>query len=233
MCNLYFAAGPSNLPSEQSTQEAEPTVYINIRKRQCPLEGTERFSDLSEEEKEAEIRGRRAAIVQEYLAVTGSDNSLQNLLDLCALVAEQRSKDHGVSKDRFWIAKQTQRNLQELCACCAIQVTSVNGPDAPWSSTELKLEQHFGHLRGQFANSQLRTRDYLHASAKKSYQTLLKMQHQSPTLQENLPKRVEKPLSDETFIACSERALNSALRLMAACSEFLGLSFTIGSIGMF
>lgn len=86
MCNLYFAAGPSNLPSEQSTQEAEPTVYINIRKRQCPLEGTERFTDLSEEEKEAEIRGRRAAIVQEYLAVTGSDNSLQNLLDLCALL---------------------------------------------------------------------------------------------------------------------------------------------------
>ena len=118
------------------------------------------------------------------------------------------------------------RALRLLC-------TSVNGPYAPWSSTELKLEQHFGHLRGQFANSQLRTRDYLHASAKKSYQTWLKMQHQSPTLQENLPKRVEKPLSDETFIACSERALNSALRLMAACSEFLGLSFAIGSIGMF
>lgn len=155
------------------------------------------------------------------------------LLDLCELVAEQRSKDHGVSKDRFWIARQTQRNLQELCACCAIQVTSVNGPYAPWSSTELKLEQYFGHLRGQFANSQFRTRDYLHASAKKSYQTLLKMQHQSPTLQENLPKRVEKPLSDETFIACSERALNSALRLMAACSEFLGLGLTIGPIGMF
>lgn len=86
MCNLHFAAGPSNLPSEQSTQEAEPTVYINIKRRQYPLEGTERFTDLSEEEKEAEIRGRRAAIVQEYVAVTGSDNSLQNLLDLCALL---------------------------------------------------------------------------------------------------------------------------------------------------
>jgi len=61
------------------------------------------------------------------------------LLDLCALVAEQRSKDHGVSKDLFWIAKQTQRNLQELCACCALQSMGPmrHGvrPSSSWNST--------------------------------------------------------------------------------------------------
>ena len=61
-------------------------MYITIRRRQVPLEGAQRFTDLSEEEKEAEIRERRAAIVEEYLAVTESDISLQNLLDLCELL---------------------------------------------------------------------------------------------------------------------------------------------------
>ena len=114
------------------------------------------------------------------------------LLDLGELLSEQHSRDHGVSRDRYWIAKQTQRHLQELCACCAIQVTSVNGLYAPWSSTELMLEQFFGQLRGQFANSQFRTRDYLHASAKKSYQTLLTMQRETPMLQDNLPLNPNK-----------------------------------------
>lgn len=86
MGNLHFAAGHSNLPSEQSTQEGERTVHITIRRRQVPLEGAERFTDLREEEKEAEIRERRAAIVEEYLAVNESDISRQNLLDLCALL---------------------------------------------------------------------------------------------------------------------------------------------------
>ena len=61
-------------------------MYICIRRRQDPLEGTERFTDLSEEEKEAEIRERRAAIVEEYLAAAESDISQQNLVDLCALL---------------------------------------------------------------------------------------------------------------------------------------------------
>jgi len=61
-------------------------VHITIRRRQVPLEGAERFTDLREEEKEAEIRERRAAIVEEYLAVNESDISRQNLLDLCALL---------------------------------------------------------------------------------------------------------------------------------------------------
>lgn len=75
-----------NLPSEQSIQEVEPIVYITIRRRQVPLEGAQRFTDLSEEEKEAEIRERRAVLVEQYLAVTQSDFSLQNLMDLCKLL---------------------------------------------------------------------------------------------------------------------------------------------------
>ena len=61
-------------------------MYITTRRRQVPLERAERFTDLREEEKETVIRERRAAIAEEYLAVTGSDSSLQNLLDLCALL---------------------------------------------------------------------------------------------------------------------------------------------------
>lgn len=75
-----------NLPSEQSIREAEPAAYITIRRRQVPLEGAQRFTDLSEDDKEAEIRERRAALVEQYLAVTQSDLSLQNLLDFCKLL---------------------------------------------------------------------------------------------------------------------------------------------------
>ena len=52
-----------------------------------PLEGAERFTDLREDQKETVIRERRAAIVEEYLAVNESDMSRQNLLDLCKLLA--------------------------------------------------------------------------------------------------------------------------------------------------
>jgi len=58
-------------------------VYITIRRRQVPLEGAETFTDLREDQKEAAIRERRAALVEEYQAVNESEISRQNLEDLC------------------------------------------------------------------------------------------------------------------------------------------------------
>ena len=72
------------MPSEQSTQEEVPTVNITVRKRQIPLENASRFSHLSEEEIESQLRGHRASVVREYVDMT--DPSLQRLLELCALL---------------------------------------------------------------------------------------------------------------------------------------------------
>ena len=81
---LTSAAGTPNLPTEQSTEEAEPTVFITVRRRHTPLESAQRLAHLSEEEKENLLRAKRAAIVEEYVTMT--DISLQTLLDLCALL---------------------------------------------------------------------------------------------------------------------------------------------------
>ncbi len=59
-------------------------MLITVRRRQVPLEDAERLSHLSEEEKEAQIRAKRAAVVEEYLTLT--DISLQKLLELCGLL---------------------------------------------------------------------------------------------------------------------------------------------------
>lgn len=59
-------------------------MLITVKRRQIPLESAVRLSHLSEEEKEVQIRARRAAVVEEYLNIT--DMSLQKLLELCSLL---------------------------------------------------------------------------------------------------------------------------------------------------
>ena len=67
----------------------------------------------------------------------------------------------------------------------------------------------------------MRTRDYLHASAKKCYQTLNKLKGGGVQLAGDAPS-LDGPVSDDQFIEVAERSLTSALRLMAVCSEHLG-----------
>ena len=132
------------------------------------------------------------------------------------------------AKGRLWIAKITQNNLQELCGCVVIAATSLGEDETwcPWRSTELVLEQHFGHLRQQFSSSQFRCRDFAHASAKRAWQTLTRQKHEGWSLSPELPKNKQRAVSDEEYITCAERALTAALRLMAVCTQPHGLITT-------
>ena len=71
------------------------------------------------------------------------------LLDLCEVAAIERARQQKIPKSRVWLASTTQKNLQDLCGAVAIACTSLApGEDwAPWRSSELPIEQHFGHLR--------------------------------------------------------------------------------------
>lgn len=124
------------------------------------------------------------------------------------------------NRKRQWIAAQTQHNLQDLCACVAIQMTS--GPTFLFRSSELVLEQWFGFLRGQFTSSQMRCRDFLHASAKKCLQQKLNLKNNPPRLNPKYDESPGEAVTDVEFSQCAERALNSALKLMAVCTECLG-----------
>ena len=145
------------------------------------------------------------------------------LLDLAELCASDMARQWGVPKGRLWLAPQTQQNLQELCGCICIQTTTLEDGQlfAPFRSTELVLEQWFGYLRGQFCSSQFRTRDFLHASSKKSFQTVTKLNKKGPKMSDKVTC-ASKVVSDSDFIECCERALTSSLRLMAVCTEHLG-----------
>ena len=144
------------------------------------------------------------------------------LLDLAELVAKDTSSRLKVSKTRVWLAKKTQTHLQELCGCIVIQFTTLDQPWLPWRASELVLEQYFGFVRGQFQTSQFRTRDYIHASAKKAWQCKSRLKSNPPALTPDFPPEAWKAVSDTEFALCAERALSSALRLMAVCSEHLG-----------
>ena len=79
------------------------------------------------------------------------------LLDLCELAAVERGRLQKIPKCRLWIAARTQQNLQELCGAIVIAACSLRPGEiwAPWRSTELPIEQHFGHIRcGSWSHAQ-------------------------------------------------------------------------------
>ncbi|CAK9027737.1 unnamed protein product [Durusdinium trenchii] len=81
--------------------------------------------------------------------------------------------------------------------------------------SELPIEQHFGHLRSQSASAQLSARSFFMASARQSLKVSKTLNHSKPK-----PAKAEKPLSDQQFADCCDRALKSSLMLVARCSEF-------------
>ena len=145
------------------------------------------------------------------------------LLDLAELEAVQTARERGMSKNQLWLPRQTHSNLQHQCGFIAIACASLpeDTPWFPWRSSELPLEQWFGYLRGQYSSSQMRARDFLHASARKMHQTYMRFTTARHKMGTPIACSPCVAASDAEFADCADRALKSALKLMAICSEFL------------
>ena len=142
-------------------------------------------------------------------------------LDLGRLISSELCAARGLRKNDMWIPGQTHTNLQELCGMVAIAAMGLPG-DMEWfpgRSSELPLEQWFGSLRSQFASSQMRARDYLHAGAKKMYQTMVKIKDGCAPFRSEIV--CPKAVTEEEFVVCARQALQSAVRLMVCSTEFL------------
>ena len=147
------------------------------------------------------------------------------LLDLGRMLSRETEKEQGGRKSSCWLAAQTHNQLQELCGLSVIAACGLPGDQAyhPWRSSELPLEQFFGSLRNQFGSSQMRCRDYLHASAKRMYQSMRK-NHDGCT-QHDPEAPLQKAVSDGEFVAIAKSALQSAIHLTACCCKPLRLIF--------
>ena len=156
------------------------------------------------------------------------------LLDVCEMLACERARQVGQPKTRLWLAKVTQNNIQELAGCIAISCTSLGEgePWLPWRSTELAIEQHFGHIRSQFSSSQFRCRDYANASARRAWRTLTKQKQEPLRLTEQMPQHLHKAVTDDEFVEAADRALTSALRLMSVCSRCLDCGLMLSCHGL-
>lgn len=143
------------------------------------------------------------------------------LLDIGKMMAHEGAVRDGVRKVSRWLPYQTQDNLQELCALTAISTMGLPG-NLAWSpsrSTEIALETFFGSLRSQFSSSQMRCRDYVHAGAKKMHQSMTKIKDGCEVHPH--ASSCPAPVTDEEFAVIAERALASAVQLMACSCEQL------------
>ena len=82
--------------------------------------------------------------------------------------------------------------------------------------TELTIEQSFGELRSSTNQSQLSVGSFCRLSAKKAIRDVRnKFKPDSPST-----KRCEPPLTEKRFLACNERAYQSALDLVSWASGY-------------
>ena len=150
------------------------------------------------------------------------------LLDLGRMLASETAAQEGCSVSSRWLSPQTNQHLQELCGLVAIAVMGLPG-DAeflPHRSSELPLEAFFGSLRAQFNSSQMSARDYCCASPKAMFQTMKRITSDHGCTfhtDQILDDAYLKPVSDAEFEACAACSLGAAVKLMACCSQSLGI----------
>ena len=119
------------------------------------------------------------------------------------------------------MAPQTHKNLQ----CCALGIIAValnfDFPGDCWKSghcrmTELPVEEWFGRLRSRSSTSQLSARAFWRSAAKEMLRYVKEGKVQpSSRSGGSSPKAV----SPEEFFDMSKRALDSAIKLVAFCSN--------------
>ena len=146
------------------------------------------------------------------------------LLEMGHMLALEKEKDLGCKPGKCFFDPITIRNMKDLAGCVAIQ--SVALPDGyhwrPHGMTELPIEQHFGMLRAQFTSAQMSTRDYIRASARCAEQYVRKLRNSGSSNSSDVrfPVEEDKRLTDQEFSEAGRRAFNSALELMAICSDY-------------
>ena len=146
------------------------------------------------------------------------------LLDLCRLIAIDREVQHGVPKGSYFLPAVTVKNLQNLAGFIAILCKTIpeEQPFCPWRLCERPMETYFGLLRSQMPTSQLSVRDFVKTSALVSSQFQHQIKEASKTGDKptHVKEPKQSPVTDEQFLACAERALAGATKLMSLCSTF-------------
>ena len=143
------------------------------------------------------------------------------LLDIWRLVADRICTSRKLGRGSLWMAPQTHKNLQ----CCALGIVAValnfDFPGDCWKSghwrmTELPIEEWFGRLRSRSSTSQLSARAFWRSAAKEMLRYVKEGKVQpSSRSGGSSPKAV----SPEEFFDMSKRALDSAIKLVAFCSN--------------
>ena len=141
--------------------------------------------------------------------------------DLFQLVASSECTRRGLGKGSLFMSAQTTRNLQLVALSTIVVTASKDEWGDPYRRggarmCEISIEQFFGRLRVQSPSAQLSTRAYWAASARDMARTARKSKTNlaEPPNLEHSP-----PLTAAEFHGASERALQSALALVAWCSD--------------
>lgn len=121
-------------------------------------------------------------------------------MDLFFLLATKKCSDLRLPRGSMFMASQTMANLQSIALTVATMTLSKPASFVPWAHgsarlTEASIEQWFGLLRKQTANSLLSTRQFFFASARQSlrHSKLLNKMRAGPKLE-------ERKLSEEEFL---------------------------------
>ena len=121
-------------------------------------------------------------------------------VDIFRLLAKKRAAEAGVPAGSFFLAPQTAHNVQGV-ALAVMTICCTKPPGfTPWEFghgriTEISVEQHFGHLRGQSCNAQLSARSFFQAQARQS----LRINDELNKKPKHTSK-VEHPLSEDEFL---------------------------------
>ena len=121
------------------------------------------------------------------------------------------SMKRGMRKQMFWIDAKTSKTLKDICGSVLTIAFSSTSPLFWQQLSERKLETRFGRLRSSFSNSVMSMADYWRASL-----SLMKGDLQKPLLAQG---PCLKPITEEQFLECSERAWSAVRRLFAMCSD--------------
>lgn len=148
------------------------------------------------------------------------------ILDLYRIIAEISAARNGFPRGSQFISPQTQENLQMTAMSTIIVALTKDESGDPYSRgharmSELAIEQWFGRLRVQSSSASLSTRGYWQAAARDMLRAFKSREPNGPA-----PEQKHKPLDDAEFKACSERALEAALALVAHTSGVTVSSLT-------
>ena len=132
------------------------------------------------------------------------------MIDLGGVIADHGAKERGLRRRDLWLDPKTCLTLKDVCSGV---ITTIWGSTSPllWQRlSERQLECRFGRVRTSFGNAQVSICDYWRSS--------LRLMRKD--LDKKLPEQTSspKPISEEQFVQCGERAWRSVKKLMVMCT---------------